>query len=160
MREASTCGGRGGRTPIARISTRIGYDGKSPALHVPHVGGDRAAGLHHPNHFSDAFGRVGNEHDHQRHGSGIEAARSERKGHGVALAKLRLPAREARTRKGELPVGGVDALYLCRGAGSTSSSVKAPFPHPTSIQRKPRAGASQSRKTSPADRLHMPIICS
>src|SRR5258707_2318190 len=38
------------------------------------------------------------------------------------------------------------------------SSVNAPLPQPTSIQRKPASGASQSRKISPASRLQVPII--
>jgi hypothetical protein len=49
----------------------------------------------------------------------------------------------------------------CTSAGahrSTSSSVNAPLPQPTSIQRSPAGGASQSRNTSPARRLQTPII--
>jgi hypothetical protein len=38
------------------------------------------------------------------------------------------------------------------------SSVNAPLPQPTSIQRKADGGASQSRKTMPESRLHAPII--
>ena len=54
-----------------------------------------------------------------------------------------------------------DGSIPCTSAGahrSTSSSVKAPLPQPTSIQRKPGGGASQSRKISPASRLQTPII--
>lgn len=40
----------------------------------------------------------------------------------------------------------------------TISSVKAQLPQPTSIQRKPDGGASQSRKMSPAALLQTPIM--
>ena len=41
---------------------------------------------------------------------------------------------------------------------SATSWLKAPLPQPTSSQRNPGCGANQSRKTSPARRLHTPII--
>jgi hypothetical protein len=40
----------------------------------------------------------------------------------------------------------------------TINSVNAPLPQPTSIQRSPERGASQSMKISPASRLQVPII--
>jgi hypothetical protein len=43
---------------------------------------------------------------------------------------------------------------------STKSSVKAPLPQPTSMQRNPFDKLSQSRKTSPAKRLQTPIMFS
>jgi hypothetical protein len=48
----------------------------------------------------------------------------------------------------------------CTSAGaqrSTSISVKAALPQPTSTQRHPGAGASQRKKASPTDWLQMPM---
>ena len=56
--------------PIARISAWIGF----AAHHVPRIGRDRAAWPHNPNHLGDAFGRLGNEENHQRHNGAIEPA--------------------------------------------------------------------------------------
>ena len=84
----------------------------------------------------------------------------EGKRHGVALLEFGDAAPCGRcARESELALARDRRPATAAGAQrSTISSVKAPLPQPTSIQRRPGRGASQSRKTSPASRLQIPII--
>jgi hypothetical protein len=55
------------------------------------------------------------------------------------------------------PSDGSIAVTLAGAQRLTSTSVKAPFPHPTSSHRIPFGTSSQSRKASPTGWLHRPI---
>jgi hypothetical protein len=86
------------------------FQRKSAAQHVPRIGRDHAAGANHPHHLGDAFGRIGNEENHQRHNGCIEPVFGEGKRHRVALAELRQACRGSCARESKLPFGRIDAL--------------------------------------------------
>ena len=80
------------------------------------IGRDRAAWPHNPNHLGDAFGRLGNEENHQRHNGAIEPAVGEGQYCGVTPAELRQACRGTRAGKGKLRLGRIDPLNLGRRA--------------------------------------------
>ena len=112
-------------------------------------------GREHARHFGKPLRGIGHEEDHQRHDGDVEACIRERQRHRVALPELREPRSGPGARECELSFRGIDALGPSAGAQrSTIRSEKAPLPQPISTQRNPGFGASQSRKMSPASRLH------
>jgi hypothetical protein len=86
------------------------------AKNIPYVCRDRAAGTDHPCHLGDAFGRIRNEEDDQRHDGGIEPVAVEGQCHGVALEKCRAARRRPRAGKSELCFGRIDPLRFGRRA--------------------------------------------
>jgi hypothetical protein len=90
--------------------------GKPSAQHIPRVCRDRTAGANHPRHLGNAFGRIRNKKDHQRHDGGIEPIVGERQRHRVALEKFRPARRWPGAGESELCFRRIDRLRLGRSA--------------------------------------------
>src|ERR1044071_1193306 len=84
---------------------------KTTAFYVPRVGCDDATRPDNSRHLGNAFGRVGNEENHERHDSRVERVVWERQCHCIALTKLCDTRCGSCARKGELPLRRVYPLY-------------------------------------------------
>ncbi len=85
---------------------------KSAAVHVPGIGRNEAARLDHARHLGNAFVRLRNEENHQRHRRHIEFVVGKRQRHRIAFMELRDGSAWPAARKTELRRRRIDAMHF------------------------------------------------